>query len=77
MENLQQCSYPYYLQECFNFLNNLVSTFFKFASTLSMLQVSSTYSNKHKKWLRRIKVPPKNNCFKRIAQPCVIAQTCD
>ena len=62
-------------RQCFNFLNNIVSTFFKFALALSLFQVPSSYSHKHKKWLRRIKVPPKNNCVKPVAQSRVIAQT--
>ena len=63
-------------RQCLNFWNNILSTFVKFVLAFPMLQVSSSYSHKHKKWLRRIKVPPKNKCVKRVAQPRVITQTC-
>ena len=67
-------------RQCFKFLYNIASTFFKFPWAFSMLQVSSSYSYKHKKWIRKIKVWPKKNCVwleKHRAYPRVIAQECD
>ena len=55
-------------RQCFKFLYNIASTFFKFPWAFSMLQVSSSYSYKHKKWIRKIKVWPKKKL-------CLIGKT--
>ena len=40
-------------RQCFNFLNNIVSTLSQFALVFSMVQVFSSYSCKHKKWIQK------------------------
>ena len=48
-------------KQCFNFLNNIVSTLFRFALAFSMVQVSTSHSCKHKKMDKKIIVWPKNS----------------
>ena len=60
-------------RQCFNFFNNIVSTFFKFTLTFSMLQVSSNYPHKHTNCIQKTKSRSKKNCIwleKHIVSTC-------
>ena len=52
-------------RQCFNFLNDIVPTFFKFELACSMLQVSTSYSRKHKTRYEKQKQNQKLTVFGR------------
>ena len=72
--DLETCIH-FICRQCFNFSNNIVSTFSKFALAFSFLQVFSSFLHKHENG-NKIKMWPKKNFArleKQIAQSSVIA----